>query len=452
MIKNGRSLSKEEILVIADSLRGVTFKEISYKIGNKGGFGLVIEEEVFGINANSNPEPDFQEANIELKVTPYKKNKNGTLSAKERLVLNIINYNNENLHDFYQSSFWKKNETMLIIFYLFEEDKEKRDFMITNHLLHQFSENDLQIIKEDWQTIVDKIENGEAHNISESDTLYLGACTKGVNSQSLVTQPFSSFPAKQRAYSLKTTYMTHLIRKLMTTEKIETIFKEKIESSFENQMRIRLKRFFGKTQDELKSMLNVVSNAKNINELLLSRMLGLKGKVSKSEEFLKANIVPKTVRVEEDGRVIESMSFPTFEFSQIVNETWDDSENRDYFERTKFLFIIFKKVYGVYVFSDIKLWNLPLRYLDYQVKNTWETTKKLISEGKIIKEIKNGRKMTYFPDKKDNGICHVRPHAKNAEDTYDLPISDVLTGARKHTKQCFWLNNTYISYIVSRES
>lgn len=448
MINKGRSLSKEEILVIADNLTGVSFKEISYQIGNKGGFGLVIEEEVFGINANSIAGPDFEDAKIELKVTPYRKNKNGTLSAKERLVLNIINYKNENLHNFYQSSFWKKNETMLIIFYLFEEDKEKRDFVITNHLLHQFSENDLQIIKDDWHTIVDKIKEGEAHNISESDTLYLGACTKGVSSKSFVEQPFSSFPAKQRAYSLKTTYMTQLIRKLMSNEKIETIFKEKIESGFENQIRIRLNRFFGKSQDELKSILNVVSNAKNINELLLSRMLGLKGKVSKSEEFLKANIVPKTIRVEEDGRVIESMSFPTFEFSKIVDETWEDSELRDYFERTKFLFIIFKKVNGVYVFSDIKLWNLPVKPLDSQVKDTWETTKKLIKEGKIVKEINNGRKMTYFPDKKHNGICHVRPHAKNADDTYDLPVRDVLTGAMKHTKQCFWINNTYVSFIL----
>ena len=142
-------------------------------------------------------------------------------------------------------------------------------------------------------------------------------------------------------------------------------------------MRIRLNRFFGKTQDELKAMFNIRSQAKNINELLLSRMLGLKGKVSKSEEFLKANIIPKTIRIEEDGRVIESMSFPTFQFSQIVGVTWDESELRDYFESTKFLSIIFRKVNQDYVFSDIKLWNLPINILDNQVKDTWETTKKI---------------------------------------------------------------------------
>ncbi len=449
MNKNGNQLTKEEILVIADTIKGTTFKEISYKYGNKGGFGLVIEE-VFCINPNSRPLPDFEEAGIELKVTPYKINKNGTLSAKERLVLNNINYKNENLTDFHKSSFWKKNETMLIIFYLFDELKEKRDFMITNHLLHNFSENDLKIIKDDWRIIRDKIKNGEAHNISEADTLYLGACTKGVNSKSLVGQPFSTtIKAKPRAYSLKTTYMTLLIRKLMSKEKIEKIFDEKIETSFENQMRIKLNRFFGKSQEELKNIFKIRSNAKNINELLLSRMLGLKGKVSKSEEFLKANIIPKTVRVEEDGHIVESMSFPTFEFSKIINETWDDSELRDYFESTKFLFIVFKKENDVYVFKDIKLWNMQISILDKQARDVWEKTKELIETGHIIKRISGKRRFTYFPDTTFNGVCHVRPHAKDAEDTYELPVKDILTGVEKYTKHCFWLNNTFIKSIIS---
>lgn len=278
----------------------------------------------------------------------------------------------------------------------------------------------------------------------------MGACTKGVNSKSLVGQPFSTtIKAKPRAYSLKTTYMTLLIRKLMSKEKIEKIFDEKIETSFENQMRIKLNRFFGKSQEELKNIFKIRSNAKNINELLLSRMLGLKGKVSKSEEFLKANIIPKTVRVEEDGHIVESMSFPTFEFSKIINETWDDSELRDYFESTKFLFIVFKKENDVYVFKDIKLWNMQISILDKQARDVWEKTKELIETGHIIKRISGKRRFTYFPDTTFNGVCHVRPHAKDAEDTYELPVKDILTGVEKYTKHCFWLNNTFIKSIIS---
>lgn len=54
---------------------------------------------------------------IELKVTPFKINKNGTLSAKERLVLTILNYMEENLEDFYSTHLWKKCAKILLLFY-----------------------------------------------------------------------------------------------------------------------------------------------------------------------------------------------------------------------------------------------------------------------------------------------------------------------------------------------
>ena len=59
---------------------------------NKAFFGHLFETNVYGYDINSTSAPDFLDAGIELKVTPYKKNKDNTLSAKERLVLNIINY------------------------------------------------------------------------------------------------------------------------------------------------------------------------------------------------------------------------------------------------------------------------------------------------------------------------------------------------------------------------
>ena len=64
---------------------------------------------VYNYDINSKSEPDFIDAGIELKVTPYKKNKDNTLSAKERLVLNIINYMTEYQKSFYTSHFWFKN-------------------------------------------------------------------------------------------------------------------------------------------------------------------------------------------------------------------------------------------------------------------------------------------------------------------------------------------------------
>ena len=96
--KYNRGLTKEEIEKISEEVVGKTFGELrdfKYNLDDfnyKGGMGVLMEENVFQYEANSDANPDFYEAKIELKVTPVKRNKNGTYSAKERLVLNIINY------------------------------------------------------------------------------------------------------------------------------------------------------------------------------------------------------------------------------------------------------------------------------------------------------------------------------------------------------------------------
>lgn len=52
----------------------------------------------------------MEEAGVELKATPFKKLKSGKYSAKERLVLNIINYEKVAEEQFEESSFLYKTE------------------------------------------------------------------------------------------------------------------------------------------------------------------------------------------------------------------------------------------------------------------------------------------------------------------------------------------------------
>ena len=322
--------TKEEVLEIANLLIGKTFGELNnYQIKaelyNKGSHGHILEEDVYQYGANSRSTPDFEMAGIELKVTPYKKNKNGTLSAKERLVLNIINYMEEYKNTFYTSHFWYKNQLIEIIWYLHEDNKPKSEFRITHSLLFSFPDEDLPIIKQDWYKIINKIKEGKAHELSEADTLYLGACTKGANSLSVRKQPFSDILAKQRAFCLKTSYMTQLVRDYIGGEHLERISNlSQTEMTFEESLSERMSMYKGKTVDELAQLFNIKSKAKNLNEILVARMLGVKGKISATEEFVKANIIPKTIRVNSKGTIKESMSFPTFKFNEIVNETWED--------------------------------------------------------------------------------------------------------------------------------
>jgi len=157
--------TEEELVYKAKQAEGKTFGEIdkSGRIENeraKGQLGQIIEESFFGYEVNSNSEPDFAELGIELKVTPVRRNKNGTLSAKERLVLNIINYHEEVQTKFENSSVWNKNQEILMMFYEWIPKVKRAEYQILKSYLHKFPEDDLAIIKQDWEFIVQKIIDG----------------------------------------------------------------------------------------------------------------------------------------------------------------------------------------------------------------------------------------------------------------------------------------------------
>ena len=458
-MKKGRHYSKEEIAVITQSAIGKSFREIrdaelitlEDKKIQKGSLGGIIEEYLFGIEANGESEPDFIDAGIELKVTPYKRNKDNTLSAKERLVLNMIDFNTEYKNQFETSHFWFKNNKLQILWYLHEDNKDKLDFKVTHEkLLNLALSEDLKQIEEDWKLIINKIRDGKAHEISEADTMYLGACTKGANSNDTRTQPFSDIRTMRRAFCFKNSYMTQLVRKYIGDySNVEKIL-QGTTKSFNEYVNETISKYIGKTQSELKEIFGVESEAKSINSILISRMFNVMGNLSDTEEFSKANIIPRTVRIEQNGRIKESFPFPTFKYLELIHEEWETCEFRNTLETTKYMFFVFVNNGIDYVFKGVKLWNMPETDIETYVKVMWLKTKDVILSGNIVKTIaSDGSRVTNFPGMNENPVCHVRPHAQNAADTYPLPVNDKFTGLSEYTKHCFWLNNKYIESILA---
>ena len=442
--------TKEAILKKAQEIKGIPLRDIDATgrlATGKGAIGTVIEESWFGYSPNSESEPDFPEAGVELKVTPYIRGRNG-IRAKERLVCNIINYMEEYDKTFDTSAFWHKCNTMLLMSYEHLADRPKGDFHIDEAILFSFPEEDLIIIEHDWETIISKIRAGKAHEISEGDTLYLAACTKGANAGSVRPQPFSPVMAKQRAYSLKSSYMTQILNKYIFGDvqnpRIIRHWSFLQHCTFEDYIIRKVSEFYGRTQQELKTFFGVESNAKSLNEILLARMLNVSGRIAYTEEFQKAGIIPKTIRVQYDGSIRESMSFPTFDFIELSREDdWEDSDLYNYMAPTKFMFVIFQqRADGQYVFDRVMFWNIPNEDLE-QVRLVWERTVHIIREG--VQLIPTARGVSNnLPKKTENPVAHVRPHGIDASDK--LPLPD----GRMMTKQCFWLNNTYIAEQISR--
>ena len=462
------SKDKKSVIDFAKLLKGKTLRQIcnpeilEHNYTGKGNFGQILEKFYFGYNPNSKSEADFFEIGMELKSSPLKQLKNNEYRSKERLVLNIINYLNVVNQNFENSDFIKKNTSILLIFYLHQTDSDILDLIIKLVDEWSFPSTDLEIIKRDWETITKKIADGKAHELSEGDTFYLGACTKGANALSFRKQPFSEIPAKQRAYSFKQGYVNHIIASI-ASEPTE-IYGKLIPSvtvakkqTIEEIVIDKFKPYYGKTIEQLVDIFQLdFINKKSkqyfslVSKAILNKILEVpldKKATNYLEEFDKAEIQIKTVRLKENNLPKEDISFPTFKYEKLINEDWENSDFKDVLEH-KFLFVFFQFEDKILVLRKVRFWNMP--YSDIlEAEKVWTKAQQIVAKGEIVrgfKTDKNGKesRLTNFPDKEFNRVSHVRPHATVASDTYPLPKKDLLTKETKYTKHCFWLNNSYV--------
>jgi DNA mismatch repair protein MutH len=466
--KDPQSIKKYAQKLIEKSLHQVLGDEIVQTYKGKGKLGQILEDIYFRYKPNSAAEPDFPEANVELKTSPMKKTDKGLVS-KERLVFNIINYKEEYKETFKTSSFWRKNKLLLLMFYLYEQEKIDLDYIFKIIRLWEFPANDLKIIKDDWTKIIEKIKEGKAHEISEGDTFYLGACTKGANKESQRDQPFSQRKAMQRAFSLKSKYLNFIIQSSLANEKIhidrkayqrildeedgnslireprseydaldvkelDPIVKDLDEykrgQTFEELVIEKFKPFYGLLEKEITKRLNIKkTDAKDKFYLISKAILGVKKK--KIEEFEKADVVMKTIRLEKSGVLKESMSFAQIQFKEIVNEQWEES----YWFNTltkRFFFVVFQKdEKNELRLKKVMFWTMPTDDLEI-AHEFWRDTKQKIMDNDY----------KHFIKISDDRICHVRPKGIDSHDLMETP-----TG-RMEKKKCYWLNASYIKAII----
>jgi DNA mismatch repair protein MutH len=432
--------SVDSIVAHAKKLTGKTLEEMAKlpqditNVKNRGDLGSLIEEYFFKHKPPNNQAPDFPEAGengLELKTTGVKKVKN-EYRAKERLVLTMIDYNKIINENWDNSIFVKKCGLMLILFYLYSKDVEvhKRKFVI-DPLLYKLHETDELIIRKDWEFIRNKIIEGKAHELSEGDTIYLGACRKGAGGtkEKLRAQPKSSVKAKARAFSFKPNYLNSLLSEHLLDK--ETTITLSGEVDFEQATLSKFKPYIGKPIIEIGKLVGYkkVSPTQKSYEAELAKRI-ISGGKSKAPELDKAGIIVKTVRLK-NGKLKESVSFPAFKYLDIVEEEWEES---DFFERieSKFLWVVLDtNVKQEFYLKKVGYWNMP--YEDrLEAEKVWRETKDRVATDS-----------SKLPKESENRVAHVRPHAKNKRDTLQTPQGTF------EVKRCFWLNRAYIEGVIN---
>jgi len=449
--------------VVEESRRGDKATALTYanKL-RKGGLGNLLEEVYFGYKANSNQEADFPEAGVELKTTPYELTKKGELRAGERLVLTMISYDEPVELDFYKSHAWEKMKQILLIYYW-------RNKQLESNLLYPIKfvklftppESDLLIIKKDYAYIIETIKAGKAHELSEGDTMYLGACTKGANAEkSTVPQYYGeNIPARKRAFCFKNSYMTFVLNHYIVGHKSDNAILTDAsvleEKTFEEVLDDIVDQYIGMSDKELceKFGREYNNNKAQWNDLAY-KILGIRGE--HADEFEKANIRVKTIRVEENDKIVESMSFPPFKFIELTNEEYEDSALHDYFDETRLFFFVWKKDKDVYRVKGCMIWHMPYDDLEVKVRKEWEQYKHIIKYGvQFSKKVDKKGKVSFsnnLPNKSETEIIHVRPHAQkaayrfnNGEEYGNVERdANMLPNGEYMTTQSFWINNLYI--------
>lgn len=482
-------LTKEEVHNRAIEAKGMTLEDLSmkgYVSSKKSSFGDAFEN-WFGKQPDNESKPDMVEAGVELKATPFRRVKNNKYSAKERLVLNMINYHDLINENFENSHFLSKNGVLEIAFYENDPDLEKKYWSIKEVILYQIRKNkkDFEVIRQDWEKVKKFVEEGKAHELSERHFQYLSPCTKGKNGQTMKSQPYSEIKAKSRAFSLKAGFMTSLLRDyVFGDKKSDSIIKDPIELMNKNIFQLveeKFEPFIGWSVKKLCNHFGMSENSKNINNRIAMAMLNLNGNntIASSfeniEEFEKSSIVVKTVQVNRNNKNRESMSFPHFKFKELAEEEWENDAGEatatwhTFLLDTHFLFVVFKEEENDIIFKGVKFHSIPEEIIEGPIKEVWDDTKQKINEGvhltaKPDKKTSDGWKiLNNFISLKDDKVCHVRPHTTlrdysvNGKYADELPTPIHWTNKPKSedysanwmTKQCFWINNNYINEQIT---
>lgn len=441
---------------------------IEQKRKGKGGLGQMVEELFFNYDVNSNRDADFADAHLELKCTPLLKSKSDdSYRIKERLVCTMIDYFEIVNTSFEDSHLISKCQLMLLLFYLHVSGNAIYDCEFIYRILWQLPDKDLILIKKDYQTIADKVKRGEAHLLSEGDTIYLGACRKGQKGDSPQEQPNSEIKANKRAFSLKPAYMRYVLNHVIESgNNYYTNYKDLEKPQFElvssNELQnnsfedIILKRFtpyIGKNYVKICEMLGIEAyQAKNkyadVGALIASNSESKR--LSKSEEFIKSGIVMKTLRLQDNGMPKESMSFKNIDYCEIFeNDDWIESETYEVFTN-RFLFVVFKPVKGdkirifnnksktyvseqSYILDSVFFWTMPPEDLEV-AEDYWKNIRHAVLTNSISPKS--------FWSIKDHRKFHVRPKARVKRDKSVNPNGGFCD------KYCYWFNADYVKQII----
>lgn len=441
--------------------------------------GDVVEQSILGYPADSDSDPDLIVDGVptELKTTgirvkiPKGKTKK-EYKAKEPMSITAVSIKKiVSEEDFENSRFWHKLENLLLVYYNYSAPKavpaaEYANFIIEGYQFHQFSDEDKEILKNDWTIVRDFIRDIQA-NYEDPCNEYPRISSE-LRKQLMLIDTAPKYPNAPRFRLKQSTVGTivekHFGQKLEELDETYSSFKE-----LDNELHRLTNLYKGHTVRELIEMLHINAPlnkngdvGKGVTEQIIVKMLGGKAKkLSKIDLFSKAGIIPKTIVTTSTGSRTEDMKLFQIDFEewtrteydsdagQLLPMTFEQSFVYNYFAEHQFLCIIFQESTDGDKLLDNKFIGFKRlafdeSFINSTIKKLWEDVRNLVMKDLLIESIVYKKDGTPQINKKTNTIKVSLNFPKSAE--YDVFVRGSGTDS---THKNFVLNgiHMYSQYV-----
>lgn len=500
-VTDDRKFTKAQVYNILESAKGKTLGEVDKsrqfaRTENNekitGIAGDVVEQSLFGYERDSKQECDIEIDGVltELKTTGvripkrfYKSVKHETgdtynsfLRAKEGISITGVTFEPTIQTDFDTSHFWEKSEHLLIVFYEYQSyavvpASEYAKFPIIDYCYNTFSDEEKAKLRNDWEIVRDYLQKvyNEYPNTEKRNEQLIGF-THILRSNLLLIELVPGFKRTQSGgyqkprYRLKKTFIDYIVQGHFDKSRLknEITLKESFSSFAQLDARCHAlsKKYKGKTLPQLKEILNIKANTKDIAALCIIRMFGTDcKKLNQISDFTKVGIIAKTITITPSENRTEDMKLKHIDFEEWADRDADfeDSDIYAYFCEHSFLCPIFCehdcKDQSKTTFEGFKRFSFNEEFIEKEVRRTWSDSRKLIHsnmlEWEYVYDKKGNKRMNNsgsymgapnFPKSSEYKVFFRGGASVSTEKTR----TECVNGIRM-LPQFFWLKGSYIT-------
>ena len=401
----------------------------------KGIAGTIVEQCIFEYSPDSRQEADLiiiesgEATKTELKTTgmliemrPQKH-----YVAKEPMSITAVGIYDIAEQEFYSSHFWEKLEHMLIVYYHYNADHavsayEYKDFPLVGYEFHEFSQNDVEVLKNDWENVRKLCEDVVSQFSGPRNTQWKAAVKqKYIDVHGQLRRVLSyidlapKFPPRFR---LKKPTVSVIISNHFGYNLEQLPGRYTTVSDIDRKCQELTAQYKGKTIAFLAREFGISYSrqleSKGVTEQIVVAMFGgTSKKLNQIELFEKFGLIAKSIVVTSSGKKTEDMKLFKVDFNEITRETisdedenirdyqFEDSDLYTYFTDHEFLCIIFEEAKSKVIeespghfvkhphklgdnkFLGFKRLVFSNHFIDEVVKAVWEDTRHKVMDGTL---------------------------------------------------------------------